>query len=215
MLYGQVNIIVVLGSTGLEAELSKRFASEKTSLGEAITVVSLDKSDGAVERGEGFLQQCREAAIKEYFYGDARRTLSPQIQQVDFGSLVIYKYPYCTSQSLVSSSIPPSPKSFSLPSQYTHANPKTVGPVDADYGESLAREQPSSRMENWTMAVMHASVKDAPETVASASVMGFVYVADVDEERQKLRLLAPVGGRLGERPLVWGQWPEPYINLLG
>jgi polyribonucleotide 5'-hydroxyl-kinase len=25
----------------------------------------------------------------------------------------------------------------------------------------------------------------------------------------------PVGGPLGDRPLVWGHWPEPHINLLG
>ena len=70
-------------------------------------------------------------------------------------------------------------------------------------------------MEHWTLAVMYASVRDAPETVAAAGVMGFVYVADVDEERRKMRLLAPLSGRLGERPLVWGRWPEPYMNLLG
>lgn len=70
-------------------------------------------------------------------------------------------------------------------------------------------------MQHWTLAVMHASPRDHVETVRSASVMGFVYVADVDEERKKIKLLAPVGGRLGDRPLIWGKWPEPYFNLLG
>ena len=86
---------MVLGSTRMNAELTKRFAEEKTSLGEPINVVLLDKSEGVVERDEAFLQQSREAAIKEYFFGDARRTLSPQIQQVDFDSLVIYKPSDC------------------------------------------------------------------------------------------------------------------------
>jgi polyribonucleotide 5'-hydroxyl-kinase len=79
----------------MNAELTKRFAEEKTSLGEPINVVLLDKSEGVVERDEAFLQQSREAAIKEYFFGDARRTLSPQIQQVDFDSLIIYKPSDC------------------------------------------------------------------------------------------------------------------------
>lgn len=65
------------------------------------------------------------------------------------------------------------------------------------------------------MAVMQASNKDPVEMILGASVMGFVYVADVDEERMKMRVLCPVAGRLGDRPLVWGRWPEPYINLLG
>jgi hypothetical protein len=94
-LFFVVNIVVVVGSTGLHRELSNRFASEKTSLGEPIQVVSVDQSDGVVKRDEAFLQHSREATIKEYFFGDAKRTLSPQIQQVDFDSLVIYKLTDC------------------------------------------------------------------------------------------------------------------------
>lgn len=66
-----------------------------------IQVVSIDKSDGVVERDESFLEQSREAVIKEYFFGDAKRTLSPQIQQVDFDSLVIYKLADCKSNRLL------------------------------------------------------------------------------------------------------------------
>ena len=77
------------------------------------------------------------------------------------------------------------------------------------------RDEPSSLMQHWTLAVMHASTRDTPETVRTAAVMGFVYVSDVDEERRKVKLLAPVGGRLGDRPLVLGSWPEPFMNLLG
>ena len=62
---------------------------------------------------------------------------------------------------------------------------------------------------------MHAGLKDAGDTVRAASVMGFVYVSDVEEEKRKIKLLSPVSGRLGDRPFVWATWPEPYINLLG
>lgn len=70
-------------------------------------------------------------------------------------------------------------------------------------------------MQHWTFAIMNASLRDTADTVRLASVMGFVYVSDVDEERRKIKLLSPVSGRLGDRPLIWGRWPEPYINLLG
>ncbi|OAA43955.1 mRNA cleavage and polyadenylation factor IA/II complex [Beauveria brongniartii RCEF 3172] len=86
-----VNIVVILGRSGLNAEIAKRFATEKTSLGEPIQVITLEKSDGVVDRDDSFTEHTREAVIKEYFFGDARRTLSPQIQQVDFDSLVIYR----------------------------------------------------------------------------------------------------------------------------
>lgn len=86
-------MIVVMGSTSLETALSSRLANEKTSLGEPINIVYLDKSDGVVQLDPIFMQHGREAAIKEYFFGDARRTLSPQIQQTEFDKLVIYKFP--------------------------------------------------------------------------------------------------------------------------
>lgn len=88
--------------------------------------------------------------------------------------------------------------------------------LDPTYnGETLAREEPSTPMQHWTLAIMHATPKESPDTVRAAGVMGFLYVSDVDEERRKIKLLSPVSGRLGDQPLVWGKWPEPYINLLG
>ncbi|KAF4973903.1 hypothetical protein FZEAL_9129 [Fusarium zealandicum] len=176
-----INVIIAIGSTHVITELTKRFGNEQTSLGEPISVVPLDKSDGVVERDEMFMQHAREAAIKEYFFGDGRRTLSPLIQQVDFDNVIVYHTPDDLAYS----------------------------------GPGLTREDPSSPMQHWTLAIMHAAPKDSPETVRAASVMGFLYVSDVDEERRKIKLLAPSSGRLGDQPLVWGKWPEPYINLLG
>ena len=88
-----VNVIIVIGSTNITSELSRKFGSERTSLGEPISVVPLDKSNGVIIRDEAFLQHVREAAIKEYFFGDSRRTLSPLIQQVDFDNVVVYHTP--------------------------------------------------------------------------------------------------------------------------
>jgi len=70
-------------------------------------------------------------------------------------------------------------------------------------------------MSHWTLAVMDASVNDPPETIRLAPVIGFIAIAEVDEDRRRLKFLSPVSGRLGNKPLVWASWPEPYINLLG
>ncbi|VUC21087.1 unnamed protein product, partial [Clonostachys rosea] len=173
-----INVVVVMGTPLLEQELVKRFTSVKTSLGEPIDIVLLDKSDGVAHRDQNFMQHVREACIKEYFFGDARRTLSPQIQQADFDSLVIYR----ASEIVL---------------------------------DGFALEEASVEMQHWTFAIMSAGTRDLPDTVRASSVVGFVYVSDVDEERKKIKLLAPVSGRLGDKPLVWGSWPEPFINLLG
>ncbi|KAL2760311.1 hypothetical protein ACRALDRAFT_1053919 [Sodiomyces alcalophilus JCM 7366] len=178
-----VNIIIVLGSPRLTAELSKRLSNEQTSLGERIHVIPLDKSDGVAERDEGFREQACEASIKEYFFGSVGRTLSPATQQVDFDSLTIYRL-----------------SDFSV-----------NGTVDG----GIMVTEPSPLMTHWTLAIAHASTKDPPETIRTANLMGFVYVADVDKERRKIKILAPVAGRLGDRPLLWGSWPEPFVNLLG
>lgn len=89
------------------------------------------------------------------------------------------------------------------------------GSAYVGYEEVLERVEPMSSMAHWTLAVMHASMSDPPEVVRYATVMGFVYIADVDKERRRLRILAPVSARLRDRPLIWGRWPEPHINLLG
>ncbi|KAK1543921.1 pre-mRNA cleavage complex II protein Clp1 [Colletotrichum paranaense] len=179
-----VNIIIVLGSPSLNAEITKRFSTERTSLGENYSILLLEKSEGVGERDVGYTQQACEASIKEYFFGSIGQTLSPATQQVDFDSLAIYKL-----------------------GDYSMYG----GGAD----ESLMRVDPAQAMAHWTLAIVYASVKDSPETIRTANVMGYVYIADIDKEKRKLRILAPVSGRLGDRPLLMGKWPEPFINLLG
>jgi polyribonucleotide 5'-hydroxyl-kinase len=88
-----VNIVVVLGSARMNTDLQRRLSEEKTSLGEAITVIMLDKSEGVAERDQGFMQFSREASIKEYFFGDSKRTLSPFTQSVSYDDIAIFKAP--------------------------------------------------------------------------------------------------------------------------
>ncbi|KAJ2990435.1 hypothetical protein NUW58_g2953 [Xylaria curta] len=190
-----VNVIVVLGSERINSEMQKRFAGQTTSVGETITVVGLDKSGGVMERDEAFMQSVRESAIREYFFGDAKMTLSPFTQQVDFAAVSIWR-------------INEAPSTTSADS----------GGITYDEGEThmdmLEKAEPSMVMQNCVLAVAYASVHDTPDTIHDANVMGFVYVADVDEKRRRLRILAPVSARLGDRPLLWGSWPEHMVNLL-
>lgn len=88
-----VNIVVVLGSEAVEAALRKRFQGGKTTLGEPIGVVGLEKADGVVGNDEAWLLACQHAAIKDYFFGDSRITLSPSTQVVDFDAVTIYRMP--------------------------------------------------------------------------------------------------------------------------
>jgi polyribonucleotide 5'-hydroxyl-kinase len=86
-----VDIILVLGSERLYSEMQRRFLSYRGSAGEPLTLVKLDKSGGCVDRDDTFMQQSREAAIREYFFGDTKRTLSPHNQYVNFDEVAVYK----------------------------------------------------------------------------------------------------------------------------
>ena len=50
-----------------------------------------------------------------------------------------------------------------------------------------------------------------------ASIMGFVNVAEVDEKKRRLRVLAPVTTRIGGegKVAVWGAWPGVIVGLTG
>lgn len=144
----------------------------------------------------------REAAIKEYFFGDSKRTLSPFTQSVGFDDVAIFKAPDGNSTD------------YSGVWLFT-TNPSTETDFYDDSQQTLEPAEISAGMSHWTLAVMNASVNDPPETIRQAPVMGFVAIADVDEDRRRLKILSPVSGKLGDRPMVWGRWPEPYINLLG
>lgn len=175
---------------------------EWSSLDEQIRIVNVPKAKSLPERDDLWLLQEREADVKEYFFGDAKMVLSPSTQLVDFDTLTIYKIPeseYLDLQPL-------------LPHELAFAD-DTAGTHSPD--QVLERVVPSPEMAHWTLAIMQASVKDTPETIRSSPALGFVYVADVDAERSKVKLLAPLPGRLGDRPLIWGKWPEPNVNLLG
>ncbi|KAI9787186.1 MAG: Cleavage polyadenylation factor subunit clp1 [Geoglossum umbratile] len=188
-----VNVLLVLGSERLYSDMLRRFDGTKTSNDEDITVIKLSKSGGCVDRDEGFLKQARQASIREYFFGEPNRTLSPHTQQVDFGQLLVYKI--TESHSLIASLMP-------------------GGEVEGD-APLFEKIEPSVLMQNCILAILNADLGDSQETLRDASVMGFVYVADVDEKKRKLRILAPVSGRLPAKPMILGSWPEPALNLVG
>ncbi|TGO57884.1 hypothetical protein BOTNAR_0192g00070 [Botryotinia narcissicola] len=188
-----VNIILVLGSERLHSEMLRRFSTQKIDNGEAITLVRLDKSGGCVDRDDTFMQQMREATIKEYFFGDAKRTLSPHTQLVNFDELSIYKVKEAHSM-----------QSAFMPGGEEEAEPTLYEKVE-----------PTPSMLHCIFAVMHASTRDSQDTIRDASVMGFVYVAEADEKKKRMKILVPLNTRVTDRPLIWGSWPEAPVNLMG
>lgn len=76
--------------------------------------------------------------------------------------------------------------------------------------EIYDKVEPSQSMLHCMLAVMYATEADSQETVRDASVMGFVYVSEVDEKKRKLKVLAPMNTKIIDRPLIWGSWPYSF-----
>src|SRR5438045_579848 len=138
-----VNVIITLGSERLHSDMVRRFDNYKTEKDEPITVTKLDKSGGCVDRDETYLHQIRQAQIKEYFFGDRRRTLSPQTQNIDFSALTIYQI--CESNAMLASFLPGGEEEHEAP--------------------LYDKVEPSSLMLNCLLAVMNASPHDKQEII--------------------------------------------------
>ncbi|MCJ1225041.1 Cleavage polyadenylation factor subunit clp1 [Toensbergia leucococca] len=190
-----ISVLIILGSERLYSDMLRRFNGQKTSTDETISVIKLDKSGGCVDRDDGYQQHSRQAQVREYFFGDAKTALSPHTQQLDFSQLTIYKL--AETSDLLASLLP-------------GGEAEDTGP--APIFEKL---QPSSLMQNSILAIVHADPNDTQENIRDASVLGFVYIAEVDEKRKKVKVLAPLSGRLPNRAMVWGSWPEGVGDLVG
>ncbi|KAL9128688.1 MAG: hypothetical protein Q9217_002681 [Psora testacea] len=194
-----VNIIVVLGSERLYSDMLRRLNNQKTSGGDTITVLKLDKSGGCVDRDENFLQQLRQTKIREYFFGDAKNTLSPHTQQVDFSQLVIYKLAGAANDF----------NNALLPGDYDSGADTSIPSIF----EKITRLTP--QMQNAILAIVYAGPTDTQDDIRDASVIGFAFVAEVDEKKQKVKMLVPLSGRLPRRVMIWGKWPDRVGELVG
>ena len=207
--------MIILGSERLYSDLSRRFSTQKTGTGESISVVKLDKSGGCVDRDEEYQRQFRQAQVREYFFGDGKSTLSPHAQQVDFSQLSIYKIAECMLFSYTSPNLLPL-IIIGLSTASDLLNSLLPGDSDESTPQKIFDQvQPSPQMQNSVLAITHADHNDVQENIRDASVIGFVYVAEVDEKRKKVKILAPLSGRLPYMAMIWGTWPDGVGDLVG
>jgi polyribonucleotide 5'-hydroxyl-kinase len=211
-----VNIVVVLGSERLYSDMSKHFQGKPTNNnnnpGETVAVLKISKSGGCVDRDPAYMRQGRQAQIREYFFGDAlnKTVLSPHTQTIDFDAISIYK-------TVAGARDAENAMLDALAPGGDVDEEEAAAQVAASEKQIFEKVQPTLAMQGCILGIMHADADEAEqESVRDASVMGFVYVVEVDEKRKKVRVLAPVGGRsMSGRAVVWGRWPEEVVDLVG
>ncbi|KAK7609348.1 hypothetical protein BKA81DRAFT_391569 [Phyllosticta paracitricarpa] len=237
-----VTTILVLGSERLYSDLSRRFTKPTSpiSTDEPLTVLKLDKSGGCVDRDPAFSKAQRQTQIRSYFFGHGPTTLSPHTHRVDYAALPLWKVvdegAARQSRALAASLLPggvddaasdmtpiaPAPSAPSAPAgkplQQQQQQQQKQQPGPAPPGTLFERVRPSLQLVNALVAVTAAEPGEASssqERLRDASVLGYVYVADVDEAKGQVRVLAPMGGTVPLRAMVVGSWPEDAVGLVG
>ncbi|KAI4952158.1 Cleavage polyadenylation factor subunit clp1 [Alternaria rosae] len=186
-----VNVVITLGSERLYSDLSRKFAARTGGdPSEAVSVVRLDKSGGCVDRSEEYMKALRHAQIKEYFFGKGDETLAPSSQMADAADLNIFRV----------------------------VEGEGNGGVD-EYGMTVERQifekvTPSEALQNQLLAITTASPNDPQSVIRDSSIRGYIYVADVDEAKKKVKLLSPLPGQTPGNAMILGSWPESVEGLL-
>jgi polyribonucleotide 5'-hydroxyl-kinase len=157
--------------------------------------------------------------------------LSPRQQQVDFDQLAIYQLlpgdKAATANSLSADHFRPGGQDDDAGDDdddpYT-ASPDHPTNHPAVAGSKASRSRPAilhrlhdpiPALQSHCLAVMNAAPDAAEREIHASSVLGFVYVAEVDVGKGRLALLTPVPGRVPDRALVWGpEWPEEVVGVV-
>lgn len=196
-----ISLIIVMGSERLLNDLNRRFGVNK-SAEEAIPVLRVSKPEGAVEKDAAYLKQLRTVQIRQYFFGSAKESLNPHSHSLNFGEMTIYR-----ARSGMDTN-----NSTTFGGDDDDDYTPNIGTTSAD--AIFERFEPSVTMTASLIAIKFCPGNSDEDTVRDSAVMGFLYVADVDETRKKVRFLAPHPQRWGDRALVWGSWPEAVADLV-
>lgn len=189
-----VNVLITLGSERLYSDLARKFSTQNRDPSESVSVIRLDKSGGCVDRSEEYMKALRHAQIKEYFFGKGGDdTLAPSSQMADFSDLNLFKI----SEAEVNGNLEFRP-----------------GGYEEDSRPIYEKISPSAGIQNALLAITTASPNDKHEVIRDSSIRGYIYVADVDEAKRKVKLLSPQPGQTPGNAMVLGSWPEDIPGLV-
>lgn len=86
--------------------------------------------------------------------------------------------------------------------------------ADEQEGGQYEKIAVDADLKNKILAVTMAGPKDGHAVIRDSSIRGYLYVAEVDEVRKKVRLLSPQPGQTPGTAMVVGSWPEAVEGLV-
>lgn len=173
-------------------------------------ILRVSNSPGAVAKDETFLKSYRAAQIRSYFFGDPLGgngiALNPHSQSLAFSEVAVYRAVNPNASSMTADFLP------GVDEDDDEYDPTPTG--NGMGGKGFEKIEPGQSLLNAIAAIKFASAGADQAQIRDAAVMGFVYVAEVDETKKRIRFLAPHPGRWGDRVLVVGEWPTGVGDLV-
>jgi polyribonucleotide 5'-hydroxyl-kinase len=159
------------------------------------------------------MRELRNSQVRAYFYGTGNMPLTPFTQIIDFSQIAIYRIVEDSSGSKASHDYSPG---GAAADEQNDDEEDEYDPASAVLGIAGLHEriEPSLALQNGLLAVTHADANASAEQIRDASVLCYVYVADVDDKKRRMKLLSPINGRIPAKAIVWGAWPEPVSGLV-
>lgn len=140
------------------------------------TPIKLPKLSGVIPNDDTYKRLLQRLSIRDYFYGDSTTVLSPYVTSCDFTDLIIWRFP--TTMDTLDKERAPTPISLL--------------PVTVD----------QSTLQHAIIAISYCNKRASPEEIVKSSVMGYALITEVNEKRQKCKLLLPVPGTLPKSALI-------------
>lgn len=203
-----INLILTIGSERLFNDLNRKYGSPKSNGDPAVPVLRISKPGGAVEQDTAFMDQVRHQQIHQYFFGTHKERLNPHSHTIPFSDLTVYR---ANSPTLAAAS---QTDSFANSGGAEDMEDTPYASRSGSPGADFEKVTPSNDMLGRLCAIKFADSKAEEMEVRDSAVMGFAYVAEVDETKKRVRFLAPHPQRWGDRVMVFGGYPGPVVDLV-
>ncbi|CAA93606.1 mRNA cleavage and polyadenylation factor clp1 [Schizosaccharomyces pombe] len=200
----RINIIIVLGSERLYSSMKRKYADATW-----LSVVKVSSSGGCIDREEEWIQQFQARCIKQYFYGDDRMPLSPLSMIVDSTQLVVYRVLEASESGPKSSVLPLGFEEENTQSEKQDGNTSLRLHGKGEFLERISTEA-MTILQNSILAVSSVGEDEDEATVVDSCIIGYVFVSDVDDVKNRMTLLSPVPEQLPSNALIMGtcKWQE-------
>jgi polyribonucleotide 5'-hydroxyl-kinase len=158
------------------------------------------------------MKSLRHAQIRAYFFGHGENALAPHSQAANYDDLSIFKISesmYCPDLAVRNREL-----THEIGSGSSAYKPDDEDSVYAPAASLYERITPSLSIVNKLIAITSASANDRQEVIRDSSVRGYMYVADIDEGKKRVKLLSPQPGQAPTSALVLGTFPEDVAALV-